>query len=155
MLCIGIDPAFRAGGFSLCIIDGSKVTFKTFKNGFLGFCTWFYNDSPPAAVVCVENSNLTKASFDISGNKFVIAKKARNVGKNQAISQNTADLCATKYKIINVTPKQKGKKWNKEIFNNVLESEGHQIEKKRTNQDERDAYKLALIALKKPFLIEN
>ena len=55
----------------------------------------------------------------------------------------------------NVTTKKNGKKWSKYIFNNVIENEDHQIEKKRPYQDERDAYKLALIALKKPFLIEN
>lgn len=156
-LFIGIDPAFRAGGFSICIIDTSEntITFKTFKNGFLGFCDWFLNESPAAAVVCVENSNLTRATFDLKGSKLVIARKSRNVGKNQAISQNTVDLCKTKYHVINCTPKQKGKKWNKDIFNTVLIKEGHRTNKKRTNQDERDAYKLALIALKKPYLIEK
>tara|TARA_R100000655_G_scaffold23948_1_gene48103 strand:+ start:1192 stop:1674 length:483 start_codon:yes stop_codon:yes gene_type:complete len=153
---IGVDPAFRAGGFSICIIDKAKksVNFKTFKNGFLGFCNWFLNDAPKVGNVlfCVENSNLTRATFDTRGNTLIVARKSRNVGKNQAISQNTADLIRSKYPLIDLSPAQKGRKWTAEQFKRVADSEGHTIEKKRTNQDERDAYKLALIALEKPYL---
>lgn len=155
-LFIGIDPAFRAGGFAICIInkDTKHVHFTTFKKGFLGFAWWFINDSPDAAgvLVCVENSNLTGATFDMRGNKNVIARKSRNVGKNQAISQNTVDLVRTKYALIDLSPSQKGRKWTADQFKAIIKDEGHTVIKGRTNQDERDAYKLALIALKRPYL---
>jgi hypothetical protein len=151
---IGIDPAFRKNGFCICILDSSDQTiyFKTFKNGFLGFSSWFLHDSPANAVICVENSNLTKATFNMSGNKYEVARKSRNVGKNQAISQCVCDLCETKYKTFGVSPREKGKKWSKEEFNRVLYQQKHVNTKKRaTNQDERDAYKLCLIAYRKRF----
>ena len=155
-LFIGIDPAFRAGGFSMCIINTNtnNVHFTTFKKGFLGFAWWFANDSPDVekALFCVENSNLTRATFDTRGNKLVVARKSRNVGKNQAISQNTADLIRTIYALIDLSPSQKGGKWTAEQFKQVVKDEGHTVIKGRTNQDERDAYKLALIALKRPYL---
>ena len=86
------------------------------------------------------------------GNKNEVARKSRNVGKNQAVSQCTVDLCKTKYRVIDCSPKQKGGKWNKATFNIVLSQKKHTTIKKTSNQDERDAYKLALIALEKPFL---
>jgi hypothetical protein len=153
-LYIGIDPAFRANGFAICIIDTSdkSARFVTFKDGFLGFVSWFLNDSPSEAIICIENSNLQKSTFDMRGNKKEVARKSRNVGINQAVSQCTVDLCKTKYKVIDCSPKQKGGKWNKATFNIVLSQKKHTTIKKTSNQDERDAYKLALIALEKPFL---
>lgn len=151
---IGIDPAFRKDGFCICIIDKSDNTilFKTFKDGFLGFCSWFLHDGPKTAIICVENSNLQDVNFDMRGNKKVISRKGRNVGKNQAISQCVVDLCKTKYKVIDLSPRQKGRKWNNEFFKIELNKNKHQLNKKTSSQDERDAYKLALIAFKKPFL---
>jgi hypothetical protein len=175
-LFIGIDPAFREGGFSICIIDMSDKTarFKTFKNGFLDFSSWFLYDSPDVALVCVENSNLTNRTFWTHRNSktgalmtsnqakynkaarplnaYEAAKVSRDVGKNQATSQNVVDLCRTKYNTINCSPLQKGGKWTKQaIAAGVLRSEGLTSDKKRMNQDDRDAFKLALIALKRRF----
>jgi len=50
------------------------------------------------------------------GNKNEVARKSRNVGKNQAVSQCTVDLCKTKNKVIDCSPNQKGGKWNKATF---------------------------------------
>ena len=151
---IGIDPAFRANGFAIAIIDttDNTVLYKVFKDGFLGFTSWFLNDSPDNAIICVENSNLQKATFNMRGSKNEVARKSRNVGKNQAISQCTVDLCRLKYKVVDCSPKQKGGKWNKEQYDSAMKREKHTTTKKTSNQDERDAYKLALIALKQPYL---
>lgn len=151
---IGVDPAFRANGFAIAIIDktDNTVLFKVFKDGFLGFTSWFLSDSPEICIVCVENSNLQNTTFDMRGNKNVIAMKSRSVGKNQAISQCTVDLLRTKYKVVDCSPRQKGGKWNDKQYNAAMKVNKHTTTKKTSNQDERDAYKLALIALNQPYL---
>jgi hypothetical protein len=155
---IGVDPAFRNNGFAMAIIDttDNTVYFKVFKNGFLDFVSWFLYDSPDSAIVCVENSNLQNKTFSYyKGNKKELEHISRSVGKNQAISQCVVDLCSTKYDVIDISPKDKGKKWNAKDFNFALKYHKHTTTKKTSNQDERDAYKLALIALKKPYLIKK
>lgn len=151
---IGVDPAFRQNGFAIAIIDktDNTVNFKVFKNGFLDFTSWFLFDSPDECIICVENSNLQNSTFDMSGNRRELARKSRDVGKNQAISQCTVDLLKTKYNVINCSPKDKGKKWNHSQYKAEMQREKHTTIKASSNQDERDAYKLALIALKKPYL---
>ena len=153
-LFIGIDPAFRDNGFAMAIIDktDNTVLFKMFKNGFLDFCSWFLHDSPADALICVENSNLQNKTFSYyRGNKNEMARISRSVGKNMAISQCVVDLCKTKYKVVDCSPKMKGGKWSAKQYEAVMIQEKHTTSKKTSNQDERDAYKLVLIALKKPF----
>ena len=151
---IGIDPAFRKKGFAMAIIDttDNTVNFKTFKNGFLDFMGWMISDKPSTeeAVFCIENSNLQSVTFDMRGNKNVVARKSRNVGKNQAASQYTVWACqANGYKVIDLSPKDKGGKWTEDGFKWVVKSKKLILSKAKPNQDERDALKLAIIALNK------
>lgn len=178
-LWIGIDPAFRANGYTIAIIDAtdSTVRFIQFKNGFIDFIGWFLHESPDQAVVCVENSNLQNKTFKVAEKKSAIKKQmmrkgksakqaeiiadsslhkmSRDVGKNQAISQNTVDLLMYKYPVVDISPKDKGAKWDQQRFEIELKKNKHIVNKKRSNQDERDAYALALIALKKPYLAKK
>ena len=148
MIYIGIDPAFRKKGFSIAIIDYSDrtVNFKTFKNGFIDFSSWLLHDRPLTAVCCIENSNLQDNTFDMSGSKAVVARKSRNVGKNQAVSQNTYDLCRLFYVFttFGISPKEKGKKWTLQTFNGVMESERLTTTAKKVTQDEIDGLQIAL-----------
>jgi hypothetical protein len=149
-IIIGIDPAFRIKGFSIAIIDYSDrtVNFKTFKNGFIDFSSWLLHDSPESAVVCVENSNLQKATFDMTGKKSVLAQKSRSVGKNQAISQITYDICKVfdKFDTYQISPREKGKKWNNFHFKGVLKAErlSITIPADKVTQDEIDGLQIAL-----------
>jgi hypothetical protein len=178
-LFIGIDPAFRSNGFAMCIIDISDKTvlFKMFKAGFLDFVGWFLHESPETALFCVENSNLSNVTFwthkDKKTKKLLtaaqakynrnavkispkeLAKVSRNVGKNQAISQNVVDLLNTKYPVVNISPKEKGKKWSDKTAQAYLYTEKLKTTKKTTNQDERDALLLAKIAKQKPYLAQK
>lgn len=179
-LFIGIDPAFRVDGFAMCIIDMSDKTvlFKMFKNGFLDFVGWFLHESPETALFCVENSNLSNVTFWTHKDKKTkrlltsaqarynpnavkispqeLAKVSRNVGKNQAISQNVVDLLNTKYPVVNISPKDKGKKWLKnKTAQAYLYTEKLKATKNTTNQDERDALLLAKIAKQKPYLAQK
>jgi hypothetical protein len=126
---VGIDPAFRNNGFCICCIDTTED-----------------------CIVCVENSNLQNETFDLTGNKLVVAKKSRSVGKNMAVSQNTVDnLLANNYRVVDLSPKDKGAKYTDHIFQNVAKGEGHKVPKK-VSQDAMDAYKLALLARQKSYL---
>ena len=163
---IGIDPAFRKDGFCVCVIDENKeAQFKTFKNGYLDFMGWLLHDSPDAALVTVENSNLQKVTFNAKSYAGMLsklgrfswapvmsilnrlAKHSRDVGKNQAISQITVDSCLAKWgkgSVQSISPRQKGKKWTKTEFKAVVQSEGHTLYGYTGSQDQRDAYQLAL-----------
>ncbi len=150
---IGVDPSFRKAGFAVAIIDeDNTVAFRVFKNGFAEFIEWCF-DAPNVenSFICVENSNLQNKTFDMRGNKHVLAKKSRDVGKNQAASQYTFDLCRKIWKghAFEVSPKEKGGKWDDQRFRQVAHSEGHTLLNYKGNkneQDKRDAYQIALIS---------
>lgn len=152
---IGIDPAFRKNGFAMCIIDEENtVGFRQFRT-FLDFLHWvFSEDAPHNAVVCIENSNRDQVMYAYHRSKRgqQMATAARNVGANQAISQCTADVCRWKWpkSTIDISPKEKGRKWGAKEAAQVAREYGHDIG--RTNQDERDAYKLALLAKRRIYL---
>ena len=146
---IGIDPAFRERGFCVCIIDEQNtIDFKMFLS-FLDFLDWVF-EAPTNAFICVENSNLQDTTFLMAGSKAKVAKLSRDVGKNQAASQYTFDTCVKIWgsRAFEVSPKQKGKKWNQSTFIRECDANKHKLLKRRNNQDERDAYKLALWAKK-------
>ena len=175
---IGIDPAFRKGGFAICVIDTSDRTvwFKMFKNGFLDFQSWFFNDSPPpeGVIVSIENSNLQDVTFWthrhpngslLSKHKAKYVKgsrplsdgerhrASRDAGKNMATSQFVVDTCRAKYKIIDMSPKDKGGKWEThKLFTQILMQEKLTYGQKTTNQDKRCAFKMAVIAKNRPYL---
>jgi hypothetical protein len=155
MIYIGIDPAFRRNGFALAMIQDKTISYIQFKGGFIDFYCWLVDDAPrpEKCIICVENSNLTNKSFDMRGSRLVVARKSRDVGKNQATSQYVVDILKEwGYRVIDMSPKNKGGKWSSISLERVLKSEGISQSEKRTNQDKRDAAKLALIAMKKPYL---
>jgi len=152
MTVIGIDPAFRKSGFAICIIDeDGEAQGRMFKS-FLDFLQWLTapGEAPERAIVGIENSNLQNVTFDMKGTKGMVAKISRNVGANQAASQYTVDACKWHYGdkyVFEVSPKQKGAKWTQAIFRAVAKSNKHTIVG-RFNQDQRDAYQIAIAAKK-------
>ena len=154
MTYIGIDPAYRKNGFTLCIIKKNLVRYETMKSGFLDYVKWLMQSSIEGlfsdVVFCIENSAMQDVLFDMRGPAAVIAKKGRSVGKNQAISQCTVDLTRQFFQdVYEISPKDKGQKWTHEEYRGVMEEGGYVATKKTSNQDERDAFKLALIAKKR------
>lgn len=161
---IGIDPAFRKDGMAMCIISFSpqsqqwKMEFFKLKS-VLDACKHFMfsgRDATPdekiayrSLVFCVENSNDQSCTFDKSGNKGVAARKSRNVGANQAVSQLICDIIkefrpgAT---LIELSPLKKGSKLTSAEFLASAKAHGVIYSGKTTSQDKRDAYKLALHA---------
>ena len=149
MIKIGIDPAFRVDGFGLAIYDTKEKTmgFRNFEN-FVVFLGWLNSEESPEAATCIiENSNLQNCTFDKKGSRDVISRKSRNVGANQAVSELTVIACKMKYgekAVIQISPKNKGIKWNEPTFQAVLKLMAITSEKKSHNQDDRDAAKLAV-----------
>lgn len=145
---IGADPAFRKKGFGIAIIDLSDktVNFKTFKNGFLDFQSWLISDAPERAVICVENSNLQKKTFDMRGGLAVVARKSRNVGMNMAVSQLTVDACRLHPNLltIEISPREKGRKWSESTAKAIMKQNGLTPNKDKIGQDEIDGLQIAL-----------
>lgn len=153
MIYVGIDPAFREGGFWICIIDMSDKTaqFQGFAR-FADFILWVMTpEAPDNAFWCIENSNMQNSSFDTTGGIKVAARKARNVGANQAVSQTTVDLLETIYgkkNVIPISPRSKGHKEESEAnFLRIVNSDGIKLHGYvgPNRQDKRDAYKIAMI----------
>jgi hypothetical protein len=152
-IIIGIDPAFRENGFSICVIENKVVSFLTFKRGFLDFQAWVINtfisnEQKESVFVGVENSNLQNINFSHFSKQKVSEKVSRNIGANQAISQLTVDFCTDFFGAKNVkeiSPKEKGKK---QVTNEVLffdiKARGLSCLKNRVNQDNRDSYFIAM-----------
>lgn len=148
---VGLDPAFRKGGFGYCelrcdrnkVVDVSFGSFADFKAFFV-----FVNSTDSKVVWGVENSNLQNITFA----KYVKSHKiSRNVGANQAVSQVTVDILRWHFgenNVIEFSPKQKGAKWSLDIANGVLHSYGLPRAKK-ISQDKIDALKIAILTLEK------
>ena len=149
---IGVDPAFRVGGFWAAIVDmtDKSVIFKGFAN-LLDWHDWLRSpDAPDNCFVCVENSNMQNSTFayGMKGSSKVVAKISRDVGNNQAVSE-LAYISALRHygdRAFQVSPKQKGKKWTPKQFGYIIAQDGVTIPKGDIGQDCRDAYQLACIA---------
>ena len=150
---IGIDPAFRQRGFAIAILDeDNTLNFKVFKNGFNSFFRWVLDDLPENAIIGVENSNLQNDTFNMAGSRPVLAKRSRDVGKNQAVSQMTVDLLQeylSPAAVYDISPKQKGAKIvNPVLFKAILQSAGikevYNYKGLKSEQDKRDAVQILL-----------
>ena len=147
---IGIDPAARKAGFCVCVIDEEGTARFTTFGDVLDFVYWLDSDGPENAIVTVENSNLQNVTFDMGGSKSVVARKSRNVGKNQEASRLTVKACIRKYgkgNVNNISPKQKGRKLNERETMSIATMKRHKFARYDGSQDARDAYKLAIYGL--------
>jgi hypothetical protein len=149
MVVIGIDPAIRKNGFALCFYDTINKTIDFEIMDFIDFIL-FSEDAMEATdnfAFCVENSNLQNLSFDMTGNKNVLARKSRNVGMNQAVSQLTCDLLKRRgFEVVEISPKQKGAKLEHETFKALtMNMTVNNYKGLKGEQDKRDAFKIALL----------
>jgi len=151
---VGIDPAFRQRGFAISVIDeDNTVDFKVFAS-FLNFMDWAEEarQNSIAPFFCIENSNLQEnVFFDKTGTVPERLAKACSVGKNQAASQYTVEYLIKYFgdeRVFELSPKQKGAKieTDNRIFA-IGKTYGHVFLKKKLNQDERDAYKMAYLGI--------
>lgn len=159
---VGVDPAFRERGFSLCVLTLERTAhFHTFVS-FMAFLSWANTPGnvPDGALFVVENSNLDNTTYEYlrGGNRRQAMAMSRNVGKNQAISQCTVDyLCATfgQDRVEDISPSEKGAKWGmygakrnmflaRQIAAESMQAKKVQGDASRLTGDEIDALQLAL-----------
>ena len=156
---IGIDPAFRDKGIGFCMLEGDHVTFKKMSINELLNC--IANNEFVNAIVCVENSNLQSTTFStyhyerlVKSKKYsmkstlsLCQRQSRDVGKNMATSEIICRMLDFRCKKLKeVSPKDKGAKWEKDdIVFRCINRNGWKSNKKKLNQDDRDAFKLMLI----------
>jgi hypothetical protein len=153
---IGVDPAFRNNGFYVCSIIEQKVEFIPIKT-FIDFVSFVdaLHESGVEIYMCIENSNETNYTFVSPKLKkaSLREKVSRDVGKNQAVSQMSVDYAKHRIKygyIYSVSPAQKGMKWSDFETRNTMISLNHEVLNYKginSEQDKRDAYKLALRAV--------
>ena len=150
---IGVDPAFRAGGFWACVLDmqDRSVRFIAYRD-LLHWHDWLRSgDAPDQAFVAVENSNAQNKTFarHLTGKVSEQVRKSRNVGTNQAVSQLAYESAVRHYgqsRVFSVSPQDKGRKYTPAQFAQVVQQDGVTLPPGTNNQDQRDAYKLADIA---------
>lgn len=148
MIYIGIDPAFRKDGIGCCVIEGDTINFPKIGS-FITFVEFVDDLNPDDVVMVIENSNLQNVTFIRTGNARKDKKISRNVGMNQAISQMFFDYAKHKLKHVHeISPKTKGRKLSHQDitplfakYNTVNNYKGN-----KTEQDKRDAFKLAFLA---------
>lgn len=147
MVVIGIDPAIRKNGFALCFYDTENESVDFLIMDFIDFILYNEGLHISSYVFCIENSNLQNLSFDIKGNKGVLARKSRNVGMNQAVSQLTCDLLKRRgFEVVEISPKQKGAKLEHETFKALtMNMTVANYKGLKGEQDKRDAFKIALL----------
>lgn len=153
MIYIGVDPAFREGGFAVAIIDmrAKTLAFRTMQNVFEWY-EFVKNDlsTKPDVFVCIEDSSKQNLTFKMSGTRETIARLSRNVGCNQAVSA-LAVFAAKKFlpesRVFALSPREKGAKIRSaSTFEAFVRNFGLKIQKKGAlSQDERDAAKLAMM----------
>jgi len=134
-----------------CFIHPNKeVRFTKYKR-FVDFILDVPKWSEFNPVVLVEDSSLQNVTFNSSINRAILSRMSRNVGMNQGASRIAYEwIKENGYEAYNISPEQKGKKWGKEIFLKIFQSEGYKFEPNfkpaKISQDEIDCFTLALIA---------
>jgi hypothetical protein len=151
---IGVDPAYREGGFYVCEIRAAVVIFYKMK-GFIDFVKYVDGlaENTTEVTICIENSNETNHTFISPKVRSAPAREkiSRDVGKNQAISQMSVDYCQyiIGTGIHSVSPAAKGMKWSDMITRAEAKNHGLDLFNYKglvSEQDKRDAFKLALMA---------
>lgn len=152
---VGVDPAFRKGGFWAAVYDAKvkRIEFHSFD--LLTWHDWLRSaEAPDVCFVLVENSNLQNLTFNrhLSGGQAERIKKSRNVGANQAVSELAYQSALRRYGpryAHQVSPEDKGQKLDARMFDAVMRQEGIELPPGSIGQDQRDAGKLALLMQRK------
>lgn len=154
---IGIDPAFRENGLGFVEKRDDEIIFR--KMSINELLTNIEKGIYKHCVVGIENSDMQTFKFKLDATiKYcqrkglkgrrrdaVIAESMARVGKNQATSQIIVDkLKFNCIKVVEISPKEKGSKEGKDWYEEVIRLRKWKANKKRTNQDDRDALKVLI-----------
>ena len=149
MTFIGVDPAMREYGMAAAVITDGKVTFLKYKRyvtflfDVLNWKTAYHN-----IIVIIEDSSLQNITFRSSTNKAVLSRLSRNAGMNQAASRIAYEwIKYNNIEVINISPKQKGRKLPKEVLLQTLKKNNLELSGitkiAQITQDMIDAFFLA------------
>lgn len=178
---IGVDPAFRIHGFCVCVIDTTEKSGRFVTIDYDAYRDWINSPhAPNISGACIENSalqnnlfythkSLTGALLTSQQGKYIPGAKKLNtaelcsaamaVGKNQAISEMTYLATVLRYgasRVFQVSPLEKGAKiTDPRIFAAYVKSCGITLDRDAASQDERDAFKLAQIAIYKARAVQK
>lgn len=157
-LIIGVDPAFRAGGFWVCLCDYAKETayFIPYRDVLcwdrdLQISRGRLGDYDTRFIV--EDSHLQNLNFAArsSSHQGIQARMGRNVGANQAASALAVQAiydAGFGTACVQVTPFAKGKKLTDAEFRAIAPQDRIKTLSGYTgNQDQRDAFKLCGLGL--------
>lgn len=150
MKIIGVDPAFRKGGFWSAILDtqNKTVEFKPFNNVF-EFADFVKELVGSDVFFSIENSNANNVTFKKSNNPGIAARYSRDAGKNQAVSELAVQYVmlhhGSNYHIVHAGDKKKGWKEQSRFFHAIVKSDGYTLLTPQRNQDQCDAYFIAMM----------
>ena len=152
MIVIAIDPSARKKGSG--VIEYSLVSHEiTFSNMDAWKVLERLNYLLPSSfvrAVGIENSHMQNVSFDTRGGVLVAARKARNVGMNQAASKIITEYAKTLTPhVIEFSPKQKGAKLNSVEAQALATTLKIPNFPAKSSQDVRDALKILNLTLKR------
>ena len=151
---IGIDPAARANGFAVCVIDTVEktATLIRFADTF-DFPVWLKSEAPDSAFVCVENSGRTNATFRKHKDPLIRDAMGRRAGANIGVSKNTVKALHKKYgehNVLDISPRQKGRVIkDMSLFLRMVHAEGLTVikdKRKKILEDDMVAFHMARIA---------
>ncbi len=169
MTIIGVDPAFRENGLGFCIFEpyGKILTFVKIDDVYhfdkvLRDIKNTYN----GVYLAIENSNLQSAIFGGKNKKEslqVFAKRCQDVGKNKAVSQiisNQSRFLLGDENVKDFSPLKKGdkddaSKFKRRLLKYDIATVSYLNKKNTTNEDQRDAFKVASLYYDELKLLER
>lgn len=165
MIIVGVDPAFRKGGFWGAMLDLQTRQVKPIRFiDVFDFYEFIKALPDKKDVFCaIENSNLQNVTFTRGSarNAMTAARVSRNVGANQAVSELTfsaAQIHLGSGNVLAFSPKQKGVKIeNSKIFEAYLITNNITLnwDGSKLCQDARDAIKIAVLSIPHAILLKN
>ena len=154
-IVIGIDPDVTASG--VAVVTGERCMLYSLNFGELVSFLQVWRDRDPFVVVEAGWLN-QKASWHCSPHEpnNVSAKKGLAVGRNQQIGHDIVDICRVyNLRVHEQIPLRKCWKGKDGKITHEELTQFIQLDKKRSNQEERDAALLAWVVAGRPIRVKK
>lgn len=153
---IGFDPSTQINNVGLAVIDidGQTIEGVRFRRvGGLFRAIFEYSDKEKQTIFVMENANLDKNTFITSENRGIDRRLSRNAGAIQGASKIYSELCIELFSnFVEYSPRRKGRKFEEREIDILLKHCKLRC-KKRLNQHQRDAAKMAVMVFLDVFKI--
>lgn len=154
MKFLGIDPSVQPAKFAGALLDRKARTVELFRFKDAADLPNLIDNNLPRLRVRMENSYLSDGNVRFKDKKTGKFHKPINFQVNRGFSQGIWLMLSGYFGdeiVSQVSPKEKGKKWNPSEFQWIMKSERLTVKcqgKRKLNDDDFDAVKLALQAYK-------